>query len=144
MERPHLVGCLAGLAIALIVVGIVSGTILRHSVQIVPVVAAAIVVIKRPSAGAYAALPIFVFWTLIVVLIWLFLLGVSRIANGHYTIAEIISTFVMAASCVFGAVRAVQIGRPSPIGWRIAMFIGFAALQLLAMWISFTPSIANR
>jgi len=96
------------------------------------------------DAGAYAALPIFVFWTLIVVLIWLFLLGVSRIANGHYTIAEIISTFVMAASCVFGAVRAVQIGRPSPIGWRIAMFIGFAALQLLAMWISFTPSIANR
>jgi hypothetical protein len=60
------------------------------------------------------ALPIFVFWTLIVVLIWLFLLGVSRIANGHYTIAEIISTFVMAASCVFGAVRAVQIGTAVP------------------------------
>jgi hypothetical protein len=63
---------------------------------------------------------------------------------GLDTIAEIISTFVMAASCVFGAVRTVQIGRPSPIGWRIAMFIGFAASQLVAMWVSFTPSIANR
>ena len=144
MERRHLVGSLAGLAIALIVVGIVSGTILRHIVQIVPVVAAAIVVIKRPATGAYAALPIFFLWMLIVVLIWLFLLGLSRIANGHYTIAEIISTFVMAASCAFGAVRAVQIGRPSPIGWRIATFIGFAALQIAAMFVSFTPSIANR
>lgn len=144
MQRWYLLGCLAGLAIALIVVGVVSGTILRHIVQIVPVVAAAIVVMKRPAAGAYAALPIFFFWTLIVVLIWLFLLGLSRIANGHYTTAEIISTIVMAASCVFGAVRAVPIGRPFPIGWRIAMFIGFAVLQFAAMWISLTPSIANR
>lgn len=71
-------------------------------------------------------------------------LGLSRIANGHYTTAEIISTIVMAASCVFGAVRAVPIGRPFPIGWRIAMSIGFAVLQVAAMWISFTPSIANR
>ena len=72
MERRQVAGCLAGLAIALIVVGLVSGTILRHIVQIVP------------------------------------------------------------------------IGRPSPVGWRIATFLGFAVLQFVAMWISFTPSIANR
>lgn len=144
MERRPLAGCLAGLAIALIVVGLVSGTILRHIVQIVPVVTAGIVVIRRPAIGAYAALPIFIFWMFIVSLIWLFLAGLSRIANGHYTIPEIISTIVMAACCGYGVIRAIPIGRPSPVGWRIATFLGFAALQFVAMWISFMPSVANR
>jgi len=144
MERRPLAGCLAGLAIALIVVGLVSGTILRHIVQIVPVVTAGIVVIRRPAIGAYAALPIFIFWMFIVSLIWLFLAGLSRIANGHYTIPEIISTIVMAACCGYGVIRAIPIGRPSQVGWRIATFLGFAALQFVAMWISFMPSVANR
>ena len=136
--------CLAGLAIALIVVGMVSDTVLRHLVQIVPAVAALAFVRWRPAIGAYAALPIFIFWLLIVGLIWLFLVGLSRIANGHYTIAEIVSTFVMAACCARGAIRAVPMGRPAPVAARFVAFAGFAAFQIAAMWISFTPSIANR
>jgi|SRR5688572_1776769 hypothetical protein len=136
--------CLAGLAIALIVVGMVSDTVVRHLVQIAPAVAALTFVRWRPAIGAYAALPIFICWLLIVGLIWLFLVGLSRIANGHYTIAEIVSTFVMAGCCARGAIRAVPMGRPAPVAARFVAFAGFAAFQIAAMWISFTPSIANR
>lgn len=135
---------LAGLAGALLVVGAVSGTILRHVVQIVPVLAAIAVVRRWPVIGACAALPVFMFWMLIVLLIWLFLLGLSRIASGHYTLAEIISTMVMAMCCVSGSVRAVGVGRPAPLSARVLTFIVFAVLQVAAMGISFSPSIANR
>jgi hypothetical protein len=39
-------GCLIGLAIALLVVGGVSGTVLRHVIQILPILAA-IVIVER-------------------------------------------------------------------------------------------------
>jgi len=143
-HRSIVMASLAGLAIALLVVGVVSGTVLRHVVQIVPIAAALALVSRRPAIGAFAALPIFIFWIFIVSLIWLFLMGLSRIANGHYTIAEILSTFVMAICCVSGVVRAIAMGRPTPVAARVLTFAGYAALQVVAMWISFTPSIANR
>ena len=139
-----LITCLGGLAIALMVVGVVSGTVLRHVVQIVPVLLAAAFVSWRPAIGAYAALPIFIFWILIVILIWLFLAGLSRIANGHYTATEILSTVVMAVCCGYGVFRAIPSGRPASIAARVVTFIAFAALQFAAMLISFSRSIANR
>ena len=53
--------CLAGLAIALLLVGVVSGTLLRHVVQILPLGLTAAILTRRPAWGAYAALPIFGF-----------------------------------------------------------------------------------
>jgi hypothetical protein len=55
-------GCLIGLALALLLVGVVSGTVLRHVIQILPIVGAAGVLMQRPAFGAYAALPIFLFF----------------------------------------------------------------------------------
>ena len=43
------VGCLIGLALALLLVGLVSGTVLRHIVQIVPIMVALAVVRRRPN-----------------------------------------------------------------------------------------------
>jgi hypothetical protein len=137
-------GCLIGVAGALLVVGVVSGTLLRHVVQILPMIIALIVVQRRPGFGAYAALPIFILWVLIPVLIWLFLLGLSKIANGHYTIIEIVMTVVMAACSIVGVVKSIPLGRSASIGGRAAAFVLFAALQVGAMFISFLPSIANR
>jgi len=92
------------LALALLLVGVVSATFLRHVVQILPIVLVVGVLARRPAWGAYAAIPIFLFWTFIVVLIWLFLLGLSRVANGHYTPIEVVSTFLMAGFSVVGLV----------------------------------------
>jgi hypothetical protein len=142
--RRVVLGCLVGLAAALLLVGIVSGTILRHIVQILPFVAAALLLKRQPAWGAWAALPIFAFWTLVVVLIWLFLLGLSRIASGHYTVIEIISTFLMAGFSAVGAVRSIRLGRSLPVTPRVLMITGFALAQFAAMWVSFLKPIANR
>jgi hypothetical protein len=62
--------CLIGLALALLLVGMVSGTFLRHVVQVLPSVLALVILRRRAAWGAYAALPIFMIWTGIVILIW--------------------------------------------------------------------------
>jgi len=143
-EHRIVQGCFVGLAAALLLVGVVSGTLLRHVVQIVPILLALIVLERRPQWGAYAAIPIFCCWTLIVVLIWLFLLGMSRIANGHYTPIEVASTFVMIGCSIVGIMKSVQLGRSLPVLARVLVFLLFAALQFLAMWVSFLKPIANR
>ena len=38
----------------------------------------------------------------------------------------------------------LRMGRSAPGAARLVTFAGFAAFQIAAMWISFTPSIANR
>ena len=147
MDSPAgrwVVGCLIGLALALLLVGLVSGTVLRHIVQIVPILVVLAVVRRRPDWGASAAIPIFLVWTFIVVLIWLFLLGLSRIANGHYTRIEIMSTFVMMACSIVGVVKCVQLGRALPAVGRTLAFFLFAGMQIAALWVSFLRPIANR
>jgi hypothetical protein len=142
--KPVVLRCLVGLALALLLVGIVSGTLLRHVVQILPIVAATAVLVRRPAWGAYAAMPLFFFWTLIVVLIWLFLVGLSRIANGHYTPIEVVSTVFMAGFSVVGIMKSVPLGRPLRAVERVLVFAVFAAMQFGVMWVSFLKPIANR
>ncbi len=101
-------------------------------------------VTRWPQWGANAALPIFVFWAFIAVLIWLFLLGLSKIANGHYAVTEIIATVFMAGFSVAGAVISIPLGkalRPLQRAFTIALF---GVMQVSAMWISFLGPIANR
>jgi hypothetical protein len=135
---------LIGLALALLLVGVVSRTILRHIVQILPIVVAAGVLMRRPALGAYAALPIFAFWIFIVVLIWLFLLGLSQIANGTYSPTEILLTFVMAACSVLGISNSFPLGKSLRIGRRVSITALFAIVQVAAMWVSFLKPIATN
>jgi hypothetical protein len=132
------------LAAALLFVGAVSGTLLRHIVQIIPAVVALALIMRTPTWGAYAAAPLFVFWLLVVCLIWLFLLGLSGIASGHYSVAEVIATVIMAGASVIGVIRGVSLGRPLAWPRRVAAIIAFGAFQIAAMWVSFLPSIADR
>jgi hypothetical protein len=139
-----LLGCLLGLAAALLLVGVVSGTLLRHIVQIIPIVAAVVLLARRPTWAAWAALPIFGFWSLVVVLIWLFLLDLSSVASGHYTPIEILLTFLMAGFSAVGVVRSIRLGRSLPAAKRLLMMAAFAMLQAAAMWVSFLRPIADR
>lgn len=143
-EQRQVFAALLVLAVALLFVGTVSGTVLRHVVQIIPAIVALILVVRTPSWGAYAALPLFAFWLVIVILIWLFLLGLSRIANGHYTVAEVIATMVMASASVHGTRRAVSVGKQ--LAWvpRAVTIVAFGMFQLAAMWVSFLRPIATR
>ena len=136
--------CLAGLGIALLLVGVVSGTLLRHVVQIVPLVLVGGLLTRRPALGAYAALPLFGFWLFVVTMIWLFLLGISGFASGTYSPTEILLTVVMASCSTVGAIQCVAVGRPLRASARVLAVVLFLIIQVAAMYVSFQPSIANR
>ena len=136
--------CLTGLTLALLLVGVVSGTVLRHIVQVLPICIAAGVSVRRTAWGAYAALPLFLFWIFIVVMIWLFLLGLSRVVSGHFTTIEVVATLFMAGFSVAGVARSIAVGKSLRPLLRVLVFILFAALQVGAMWVSFLKPIANR
>jgi hypothetical protein len=135
--------CLLGLAAALTVVGLASGTVLRHAIQITPALAALAVMTRRPSWGAYAAIPIFALWIFIVALIWAFLLGLAKVVTGQFSAVEIICTVFMAGFSAVGIVKAISLGRPfRPL--MLMAFVAFAALQVFALQISFLPGVAQR
>ena len=135
---------LTTLAVALLFVGAVSGTVLRHLVQITPIVGALLVLRRKPAWGAYGTIPIFVCWIGIVILIWLFLLGLSRIAHGHYTLAEILATVVMAGAALAGLASSLTVGKALRVGDRVIAIGTFALIQFAAMWVSFLGPIARR
>ena len=136
--------CLAGLGLSLLLVGLVSSTLLRHVIQIIPIVVAIVLLSRRPPWGAYASVPLFVLWTLLMTLIWLFLLGVSRIASGRYTLTEIVLTVCMAVFSAVGAVAATRTGKPLRWSQRVTAITLFAIFQVAALWVSFQPAFANR
>jgi hypothetical protein len=146
MRRAHhAVGlALVGVLLPLLLVGLASGTILRHLLQVLPVGLALVPVLRRRSWGPCAAVPLFLFWLLIMLTIWLWLLGLARITSGHFTPAEVVLTVIIAVSCIGGLVGAVRC-RPTPRLWAgIAVFLLFAALQIGAMWLSLQEPVARR
>jgi hypothetical protein len=135
---------LAVVAGALVVVGIVSDTLLRHVIQIVPLIVALGLLARQSAWGVSAAAPLFAFWFLVMCAIWLFLLGVARIFTGTFSVAEITLTVVIGVACLFGLGTASRRGPTIPFGARLGTIAAFAVLQFAAMWLSVQPFIARR
>ncbi len=134
--------CLAILAASLLVVGVVSDTILRHIIQIIPMLFVLGLTWQRPSVGAYMALPIFGFWLFIIVMLWLFFLGVSDLADGTYSNPGIALTFIIAATCALGILKSIQIGKPLNWRYRTTLSIIGLASQVAFIAISIQPAFA--
>ena len=103
--------CLSGIAISLLVVGVISDTLMRHAIQVIPLLVVAGLVLRRMSLVPYVAVGLCAFWTVVMVLIWLYLLQVSRIVTGTYSSGEIILTFVVAVFAVLGILRGSRANR---------------------------------
>jgi hypothetical protein len=129
---------------SLLAVGIVSHTPLRHLIQVSPAVAVLTATLLRAPWAAFAALPIFLFWLLIMVAIWLFLLGLARIVNGTFSPAEIGLTLAIGVSCLWGMFAALRAPRSPGSLPRVIAAVVFAALQVGAMWLSLSPDYARR
>jgi hypothetical protein len=138
------VACTTTIAVSLLLVGAVSGTVIRHVIQIVPVVVAALLGARRSPLAPWAALPLFVFWLFIMTLIWLFLLGVSSLVTGHFSPAEIVLTVAIGIASLVGAIAVIRTRSETTWGARVAVFVLFAALQIAAMWTSMRPAVATR
>ena len=139
-----LVAALVVMSASLLLVGIVSHTPLRHVVQVAPVlVVLGLALARRPGARS-AAKAVFVFWLAIMALIWLFLLGIAQLVNGHFTPVEVAMTIVVGVSSIAGIAAVVRSRWAMPPGAAIGLFVLGAALQLTCFRLSFLPWIAHR
>ena len=104
--------CLVGVALTLVLIGVIGGTPLRHLIQVLPIALALRLLTRSPGfLGAYAAVALFLHWMLAMVLIWLFLLGLSDFAQGQYAPFEVVLTMLVAFFCSVGILRGVRAGR---------------------------------
>ena len=136
--------CLVGIILSLLLVGVVSTTLLRHVFQITPVVAALVAVARRAKWGKYAAIPILIFWFIIMLFIWLYLLGIARIVSGRFTPVEIVSTVMVGLCCLCGVVSSLRIPTVASRTLRILVFVIFAVLQVGAMRLSLSPFVSHH
>jgi hypothetical protein len=134
--------CALAVLVALYVVGAVSHGSLRHEVQTLPLWVPIVAGFNRRDFARWCALPCFLFWLPIMVLIWLFLLGWSRIITGTFSPVEIAMTIVVGLASAAGLFACVRGIRWSWFG--AALFVLFAFLQLAAFRISMLPGIAHQ
>jgi hypothetical protein len=127
---------LASLTLALLIVGVVSGTVQRHVIQTAPLALAFVLVATGSKYGLVAAAPMFAFWLGLMVTIWLFLLGLVRIFGGTFTPTEIGLTVAIGVLSAGGLI--VFSRRPTTLrpGARLVASGVFAALQVAALFLS--------
>jgi len=136
--------CCGAMIAAFYVVGLVSGTELRHFVQTLPLWLGVIFGIRRVQMTVWLAMPMFLFWLVVMVLIWLFLLGWAHVVSGHFSPVGILMTLVIGAASVLGITFCIRDrGRTKTIAATAVALIG-AIAQLIAFQVSFLPGIAIR
>lgn len=148
MNRPTardrvLLASLLAVAGGLLAVGVVSGTNVRHLIQSAPAILVALLAARGEPRARFAAVPVFAVWFLIMLAIWLFLLGIARIATGHFTPAEIALTFVIGAGCIAGLIRTLRRGpRVGRVTAAVTLVLS-GALQVGCVWLSLQPAFAR-
>ena len=135
---PSVIG-LGGLIAALLAVGVVSGTLTRHLIQVAPAALALILVGSGSPYGRAAALPILTLWAVLMGTIWLFLLGLTSIVQGRFTPIEIALTVAIAVACLIGLGAGARPTANLPGPRRAATAIASGLLQLAAFWASMQP-----
>jgi len=138
-EKRLIAIALAGVTVALLCVGVVSHTVIRHLVQVTPPVCALLIVIRRPSLGAAAAIPVLTFWLGLMFLIWLFLLDVIRLISGRFTATEIALTIVIASMCGLGLLGVTRSRLSLGMTGRLGIAGLFSCLQAGALVLSMQP-----
>jgi hypothetical protein len=130
-------------AAALIAVGLVSGTLPTHLVQISPLVLVLVLLGLAPRLGSVVAAAVLSFWLVTMVGIWLYLLGLSRFLTGTFSPTEIALTVVIGGASLVGLTASSRVGDLSLIARVPAIVLG-VGIQALALWISYQPIITGR
>lgn len=138
-----LIAALAAVIVSLLLVGIVSHTPIRHAIQVAPASVVLALAVARSPRARFAAIAVFVFWLSMMILIWLYLLGVSRVVTGTFTGIEIALTLAIGLASASGLVAAVRARDGSRWSTRLAAFLAALALQVGAALLSVQPAFAN-
>ena len=128
---------------ALYAVGFVNSEVLRHSVQTLPLWFPIAMGWRNRETAKWAAVPCFIIWLMLMCVIWLFLLGWTNIISGHFSGIEIALTLVIGGSCIVGTIVALR--WRTRVNWvkGLSMAALFAIFQMVALRLSFLPSIAK-
>ncbi|HKV47929.1 MAG TPA: hypothetical protein VJN69_07535 [Candidatus Acidoferrales bacterium] len=137
--------CCLAIILALVVgVGIPDKLVLRHIVQTLPLWPVIVLGFRRSNTVGWASLPLFLFWLLLMTLIWLYLLGVSHLINGHFSPLEIAMTLVVGAASLVGIGAFWRFKSGLSAVRAVILFVVFAAFQFSCLRVSLLPSIAHR
>lgn len=139
-NRTALTLCLVTVLVSLLLVGVVSSTLLRHAIQVIPLGLMLLLLKRRTAVVACASLPIFAIWLLLMALIWLYLLGIQTVFDGSFSSAEIALTLLIGACSVLGIRECFRL-RWSATAYCFIACIAGAVIQIAALWLSFMPSI---
>ncbi len=144
MNSPKIIGsCALATLVALYVVGFVSNGVLRHVVQTLPLWFPIVMGLRQREVAKWSALPCFAIWLVLMTLIWLFLLGWANVISGRFTPIEVAMTLVIGIACLAGL--AIGFHSRTKLSWikGLSVAVAFAVLQLVALRISFLPSIEH-
>jgi len=137
--------CSLAIILALVAgVGGVTGLVWRHVIQTLPFWYVIVLGFRRSAATGWMALPCFIFWFAIMILIWLYLLGLARVLTGHFTLIEIAMTIIVGLSSLIGILSFVRFKSRVRLWAAMALFVLFAAAQWGCFLLSITPRFANR
>jgi hypothetical protein len=81
--------CLVIIAALVLGVGLATHLVLRHIIQTAPLWISVILGFSHSRVTAWAALPLFLIWLVLMTLIWLYLLGISNLLSGHFAPVEL-------------------------------------------------------
>ena len=118
------------MVVSLLLVGLVSGTPIRHVIQVTPACLVAAFAWRGLTGSRAAALPIFLIWLFLMTLIWLYLLKIVAVIIGISAIGGIVFVFRRRDTARWTA--------------RLLGFLVSAILQIAALWLSFQPAFARR
>lgn len=136
--------CCLVIVAALLVVGSVSHGVLRHIVQTAPLWAGVVLGFRRFGLAKWTALPLFLFWLFLMILIWLFLLGWASIVSGQFSPTEIAMTLIVGAAALLGIFSCLRARTEVKPAAAVALLGLFAILQLAFFRASLLPAIAQR
>jgi hypothetical protein len=136
--------CLIGIIVSLLCVSFISGTITRHIIQISPLIALIIIIRQQNGWKSFAAFPIFIFWFLIMFFIWLHLLGMAKIVQGHFTTGEVVLSIIMGMCSLAGAINSWKYLFVKNIFPKIILTASTIALSVVFMYIWQIGNILNN
>ena len=136
--------CQIGIILSLLCVSFISGTLTRHIIQILPLIMLVIVSRRKNSWQSFAAFSIFSFWFLIVFCIWLYLLHIAKIVQGHFTGGEIILSILIGIFSIVGLINSLKTFTIKNNLAKIFLLSAILTLSLTLMYIWQLGNILNN
>jgi hypothetical protein len=136
--------CLVVILALVVGVGLASNLVLRHLVQTLPLWFGVAFGFRRGRATGWIALPFFLFWLALMIVIWLYLLGIGHIISGHFSAVEKAMIVIVGGASLIGIVLFARLKSFLSPAKAAAAFVAMALLQLACFRLSFLPAIARR